>query len=61
MMQGEVFKDTKERLSKRIGLKGKQFEKMKFAIIQRSIYAKTTYLNDGSAPITHISHSDTPY
>lgn len=45
--QGELFKDTKERLSKRIGLKGKQFEKIKFAIIQRSLYAKPIYLNDG--------------
>ncbi|KAL9102026.1 MAG: hypothetical protein Q9163_002781 [Psora crenata] len=43
---GELFKVTKQRISKRIGFKGKQFEKVKFAIIQRSIYAKPTYLND---------------
>ncbi|KAL9128721.1 MAG: hypothetical protein Q9217_002654 [Psora testacea] len=43
---GELFKDTKQRLSNRIGLKGKQFEKIRFAIIQRSIYAKPTYLKD---------------
>lgn len=42
-----MFKDTKVRLSKRIGIKGKQFDKIKFAIIQRSIYSKPTYLNDG--------------
>ena len=47
--QGELFKDTKDRLSKRIGLKGKQFEKIKFAIIQRSIYSKPLYLNDGKS------------
>ena len=35
------------RLSKRIGIKGKQFDKIKFAIIQRSIYSKPVYLNDG--------------
>ena len=35
------------RLSKRIGIKGKQFDKIKFAIIQRSIYSKPAYLNDG--------------
>lgn len=45
--QDETFKDTKSRLSKRIGIKGKQFDKIKFAIIQRSIYSKPTYLNDG--------------
>ena len=46
-MQGEVFKDTKERLSIRLGLKGKQFDKIKFAIVPRSIYAKPSPLNDG--------------
>ena len=51
--QDEAFKDTRLRLSKRIGIKGKQFDKIKFAIIQRSIYAKPTYLNDGeSCPLT---------
>ena len=44
--QGEKFVDSKERLSKRMGLKGKQFEKIKFAIVQRSIYSKPLYLND---------------
>lgn len=46
-MQDELFKDTKERLSKRISLKGKQFEKIKFAIVHRSAYSKPTYLTDG--------------
>lgn len=45
--QDELFKDTKERLSKRIGLKGKQFQKIKFAIVHRSAYSKPTYLTDG--------------
>lgn len=45
--QDEVFKDTRSRLSKRIGIKGKQFDKIKFAIVQRSIYSKPAYLNDG--------------
>ncbi|KAI9822475.1 MAG: hypothetical protein M1827_000194 [Pycnora praestabilis] len=43
---GELFKDTKERLSKRTGIKGKQFEKIKFAVVQRSSYSKPIYLND---------------
>ncbi|KAF2719013.1 cysteine proteinase [Polychaeton citri CBS 116435] len=34
LKSGEVFKDTKERLSKRTGLKGKNFEKVKFAVIK---------------------------
>ena len=40
---------TKERLSKRTGVKGKQFEKIKFAIVQRSAYSKPIYLNDGES------------
>ncbi|KAL6722165.1 ubiquitin-specific protease ubp15 [Lecanora helva] len=43
---GELFKDTKVRLSKRIGLKGKQFDKIKFAVVQRSMYSKPIYLAD---------------
>jgi ubiquitin carboxyl-terminal hydrolase 7 len=45
--EGEVFKDTKERLSKRTGIKGKQFDKIRFALIPRSAYPKPEYLNDG--------------
>jgi len=45
----EVFKDTKERLSKRTGIKGKQFERIKFAVIPRSAYGKTEYLEDGES------------
>ncbi|GAB7350994.1 hypothetical protein MBLNU459_g1489t1 [Dothideomycetes sp. NU459] len=35
MKGGEVFKETKERLSKRIGIKGKNFEKIKFNVIRQ--------------------------
>lgn len=45
--QGELFKDTKVRLSARIGIKGKQFDRIKFAIVPRSLYSKPAYLNDG--------------
>ncbi|KAI9685955.1 MAG: hypothetical protein M1820_010704 [Bogoriella megaspora] len=44
--QGEVFSDTKERISKRTGLKGKQLEKIKFAVVPRSMYMKPTYVED---------------
>lgn len=44
---GEIFKETRERLSKRTGIKGKLLEKVKFAIISRSLYTKPRYLEDG--------------
>ncbi|KAL9613274.1 MAG: hypothetical protein Q9167_002183 [Letrouitia subvulpina] len=43
---GEPFKRTKERISRRIGIKGKQFDKIKFAVMQRSSFSKPTYLDD---------------
>jgi ubiquitin carboxyl-terminal hydrolase 7 len=47
IIPGEVFSDTKKRLEKRTGMKGKNFEKIKFAIVKRSSYSKPTYLTDG--------------
>ncbi|KAL8772774.1 MAG: hypothetical protein Q9209_002119 [Squamulea sp. 1 TL-2023] len=55
---GELFKDTKDRLSKRTGIKGKQFEKLKFAVIQRSPYSRPTYLNDDDDLSTIAIRSD---
>lgn len=46
---GEVFKDTRERLSKRTGIKGKLLEKIKFAIVTRVLYTKPRYLEDGTS------------
>ncbi|KAI9740466.1 MAG: hypothetical protein M1834_005046 [Cirrosporium novae-zelandiae] len=46
MKPNEPFKETKERLSKRTGIKGKPFEKIKFAAIQRAAFSKPIYLND---------------
>lgn len=46
---GEVFKDTKVRLEKRTGIKGKAFEKIKFAVVPRVSYSKPIYLNDGES------------
>ncbi|KAI9807087.1 MAG: hypothetical protein M1825_005804 [Sarcosagium campestre] len=43
---GEIFKETRARLEKRTGLKGKQFEKIKFAVVQRMAFSKPIYLND---------------
>ena len=47
-LQGEIFKETKERLQKRTGLKGKPFEKIKFAVVRRAPYSKPVYLEDGN-------------
>lgn len=46
-MQGEVFKKTRERLSKRTGIKGKPFEKIKFSVVQRGSFSGPKYLEDG--------------
>lgn len=43
-----MFKETKERLSKRTGIKGKMFEKIKFAVVPNIVYATNPrYLEDG--------------
>ncbi|KAI4226189.1 MAG: hypothetical protein L6R36_003370 [Xanthoria steineri] len=55
---GELFTDTKERLSKRTGIKGKQFEKLRFAVIQRAPYSRPTYLNDDDDLSTLATHLD---
>jgi hypothetical protein len=47
MKQGEIFKETKERLSKRTGIKGKPFEKIKFAVVPRASFSTPKYLEDG--------------
>ena len=49
--QGEIFKDTKERLSKRTGIKGKQFEKIKFAVIPHGSYSRPKALEDGKCEV----------
>ncbi|RDA85100.1 hypothetical protein CP532_3121 [Ophiocordyceps camponoti-leonardi (nom. inval.)] len=46
LKEGEKFGDTKKRLEKRTGLKGKSFEKIKFAVVRRAHYSKPQYLND---------------
>jgi ubiquitin carboxyl-terminal hydrolase 7 len=43
----EPFVETKKRLERRTGLKGKSFEKIKFAVVRRQHYSKPQYLKDG--------------
>ncbi|KAL7275777.1 ubiquitin-specific protease ubp15 [Rhizina undulata] len=43
---GELFEKTKERLQARTGIKGKMFEKIKFAVVKKAAYSKPIYLAD---------------
>jgi ubiquitin carboxyl-terminal hydrolase 7 len=55
---GEVFKDTKQRISKRTGIKGKLLEQIKFALCSRGLYAKPRYLEDEDVILDLIGESD---
>jgi ubiquitin carboxyl-terminal hydrolase 7 len=54
---GEPLKDTRERLGKRTGLKGKLLEKIRFAIVSRSPYSKPRYLEDDDV-VTDLVQDD---
>lgn len=43
---GEKFKDTRERISKRTGIKGKLLQNIKFAIVPKGHLIKARYLED---------------
>ncbi|OAQ77587.1 ubiquitin C-terminal hydrolase [Purpureocillium lilacinum] len=58
LKEGETFADTKKRLEKRTGLKGKSFEKIKFAIVRRSNYSKPAYVNDEDELYGNVSPED---
>ena len=47
LKEGETFSETKKRLEKRTGLKGKSFEKIKFAVVRRAQFSRPQYLADG--------------
>ncbi|KAF1969777.1 cysteine proteinase [Bimuria novae-zelandiae CBS 107.79] len=44
--EGEVFSDTKQRLSELTKIKGKQFDKIKFALLSRATYSKPEPIDD---------------
>ncbi|KAK4501262.1 hypothetical protein PRZ48_007069 [Zasmidium cellare] len=47
MKAGETFKETKERLTKRTGIKGKNFEKIRFAVIKGGQnYSRPVWIED---------------
>jgi ubiquitin carboxyl-terminal hydrolase 7 len=48
MKGGEVFKETKERLMKRTGIKGKNFEKIRWAVVKGATNpGRTVWVEDG--------------
>ncbi|KAK7996278.1 ubiquitin carboxyl-terminal hydrolase [Apiospora marii] len=49
LKEGEPFSETKKRLEKRTGIKGKAFEKIKFAAVNK-YDKKARYLQDGKVP-----------
>ncbi|KAI0021876.1 hypothetical protein F4780DRAFT_778150 [Xylariomycetidae sp. FL0641] len=54
--EGEPFSETKKRLEKRSGIKGKAFEKIKFAVLTR--YSKPRYLEDDDVLFNEGSQED---
>lgn len=51
MKEGEIFKETKERLSKRTGIKGKLLEKIKFSVVRGGqSYSRPAYVEEGMFP-----------
>ena len=42
----EPLTETKERISKRTGIKGKLLQQIKFALVSRALYAKPRYLEE---------------
>jgi ubiquitin carboxyl-terminal hydrolase 7 len=49
MIKDEMFKDTKERISKRTGIKGKALERIKFAAVPRHAYGTPEAITDGKS------------
>jgi ubiquitin carboxyl-terminal hydrolase 7 len=47
LLQNELFSDTKQRLSEFTKIKGKQFDKIKFALVCKPQYSKPDFLEDG--------------
>ncbi|SPN97218.1 probable ubiquitin-specific processing protease 21 [Cephalotrichum gorgonifer] len=57
LVENEPFSETKKRMEKRTGFKGKMFEKIKFSVVRRSHYSKPQYLNDDDV-LWHVASSD---
>ncbi|RKF53412.1 Ubiquitin carboxyl-terminal hydrolase 21 [Golovinomyces cichoracearum] len=57
-IEGEKFVDTKKRLEKRTGFKGKVLEKIKFAIVTRGSFSKPFYLTDEIVIDEYLTHRE---
>lgn len=55
LVPNEPFSETKKRLEKRTGLKGKNFEKIKFAVVKRPQHNKAQYLADGKIRLSALT------
>jgi len=59
LKEGEIFKETKERLSKRTGIKGKNFEKVRFALIKGgATYSRPVWIEDDDILSEKFNHDD---
>ncbi|KAK3717454.1 ubiquitin-specific protease ubp15 [Vermiconidia calcicola] len=59
MKEGEVFKDTKKRISKRTGIKGKQFEKIRFAVVKGGQnYSRPVWVEDDDVLSEKLGQDD---
>ncbi|KAK4453191.1 ubiquitin carboxyl-terminal hydrolase [Podospora aff. communis PSN243] len=58
LKEEEKFADTKKRLEKRTGLKGKSFEKIKFAVVRRAQFSRPQYLTDDDVLWDAASNED---
>ena len=58
-MQGEPFSETRQRLSDFTKIKGKQLDKIKFALVSRSQYSKPEPLDDGKESLQIMCVQDT--
>jgi ubiquitin carboxyl-terminal hydrolase 7 len=54
---GELFAETKKRLSVRTQIKGKNFEKIKFAVVPRTSFSNAKYLEDGECLVNFIGRT----
>lgn len=57
MKEDEPFSETKKRLEKRTGLKGKSFEKIKFAVVKQGHFSRPQYLSDDDE-LWHVAAGD---
>lgn len=58
LKEGEVFSDTKQRISDLTKIKGKQLDKIKFALVPKAQYARPEYIEDDEIIFDIIGNRD---